>query len=53
MKGTFRSLIALALSLPLLGGLAQAADRVELEHDGTTLVTWRWHLAARSLTAWC
>ena len=38
MKGTFRSLIALALSLPLLGGLAQAADRVELEHDGTTLI---------------
>ena len=38
MKSTFRSLIAIALSLPLLAGLAQAADRVELEHDDTTLI---------------
>jgi len=44
MKTTFKRLAMAALSLPLIGGIglvqsvAQAADRVELEHDDMTLV---------------
>ena len=38
MKGIFRTLTALALSAPLLGGTALAAERVELEHEGSTLI---------------
>lgn len=38
MTNTFRTLVALLLALPFLGGLAQAAERVEIDHDGTTLV---------------
>ncbi|KTG17460.1 hypothetical protein AUR63_08740 [Guyparkeria sp. XI15] len=34
----FRTLSTLALGLSFLAGQAQAAERVELEHDGTTLV---------------
>lgn len=38
MKIIFQTLTAVALSLPFLGSLAQAAERVELEHEDTTLV---------------
>lgn len=38
MKGIFRTLSAFALGVSFLAGQAQAAERVELEHDGTTLV---------------
>ncbi|HER34220.1 MAG TPA: alpha/beta hydrolase, partial [Halothiobacillaceae bacterium] len=41
MTRTIRTLMAIVLALPFLGGLvhgAQAADRVEIEHDGLTLV---------------
>ena len=34
----FRTVTAVLCSLPLLVGLAQAAERVELDHDGTTLI---------------
>ncbi|MGM0516402.1 MAG: alpha/beta hydrolase [Pseudomonadota bacterium] len=38
MRTMWKRLVAAALSLPLAGGTALAADRVELEHDGLTLV---------------